>query len=479
MREGQHEMNEKRRHARDGEPGKHTREGHRPGSYRIAVRIGAVLLLAAAILPAAGCRRPPAFPKVFFLGIDGADWKVIGPLLQKGELPAFRRLIEEGAYRPNFETLPITHSPVIWTTVATGRAPEDHGVTSFTSKLPNGQVIPVTSSVRRSRAIWELASQRGVSVGVIGWWASWPAETVKGYVITDHASPAFSDLLIEDRRYWTADRDTLTRLQRDFLPTDLAPVLARHWISKQDFPYDEVQRRGRFTDAQIEALRAAPWNDRNAYSWIKTFYRVDEPLLRIALDLAHERPTDLEMLYLRGADPVQHYGWDLYEPEKFARKPPHLERDRGVVESVYRYLDTFLAEILEARPADSWLIVASDHGAEPAPDAQDPARTGRPGEHGPAAVGVFFIVGPHVKPGTVLPRGTPYDIMPTLAWLLGLPLADDLPGKPFTEAFEESFVQSKPATRVPTYGVRPTGPLLPSSSDPEMLKSLRNLGYIQ
>jgi hypothetical protein len=436
------------------------------------------LLLAACLL--AGCGAPePVGPKVLFVGLDGASWKVIGPLLEKGELPAFHRLVEEGAYRPDFETLQVTLSPVIWTTVATGRAPEDHGVTSFTSQLPNGQVIPVTSSVRKARAIWELASRRGVSVGVIGWWASWPAEEVDGYVVSDHASPAFSELLTADRVYWTADRETLSRLQRDFLPVDLAPVLARHWISREDFPYEDVHRRGGFTEAQMEQLRAAPWNERNVYSWLKTFYRVDQPLLRVALDLARERPTDLQMLYLRASDPVQHYGWDLYEPEKFARKPPHLERDRGLIEGTYRIVDTFLSEILEARRDDSWLIVASDHGAEPTSDAMNPDRTARSGEHGPQARGVLFILGPHVKQGFVLPRGTPYDLMPTLAWLLGLPVADDLPGKPFTEAFEDGFVRSHPVTRIPTYGPRPTGPLLPSPADEEMLKSLRNLGYIQ
>ena len=440
-----------------------------------------LILLVLALLCAAACARTKeeVGPKVLFVGVDGASWKVIGPLIEKGELPAFRRLVEEGASKPDFETLTITLSPVIWTTIATGRTPEDHGVTSFTSQLPNGQVIPVTSSVRKSRAIWELASRRGASVGVIGWWASWPAEEVNGYVVSDHASPAFSELLTADKRYWTADTATLARLKRDFLPLDVAPVLARHWIAREDFPWDDLQRRGNFTPAQMEQLRAAPWNDRNVYSWLKTFYRVDLPLLRIGLDLGRERPTDLQMLYLRGPDPVQHYGWDLYEPEKFARKRPTLERDRGLVEGVYRYVDTFLAEILEARRDDSWLIVASDHGAEPSPYALDPANEGRPGEHGPQARGVLFILGPHVKKGTVLPRGTPYDVMPTLAWLTGLPVADDLPGKPLTEAFDEDFVRDHPIRRVPTYGPRPVGPLLPSPSDDEMLKSLKNLGYIQ
>lgn len=439
------------------------------------------LLLAAALL-AAACSGParPEKPRVLFLGIDGATWKVIGPMIERGELPAFQRLAKEGAYDPDFDTLDITISPIIWNTIATGRAPEDHGVTAFVSTLPNGDVIPVTSSVRKARAIWEIAGRRGVSAGVLGWWASWPAEDVPGgYVVTDHANPAWSESLLADRRYWTADRDVLSKLRRDYSPLDIGPILARNWTPRASFPYDDLQRRADFTPVQMERLRAAPWSQRTVYSTLKTIYLVDYPYFRSALDLAKERPTDLLMLYLRGPDPLQHYAWDLVEPEKFAKKPEDLANDRGLVEGVYRYLDTFLAEILEARPEDGWLIVASDHGAEPSADAADPNRAGRPGEHGPSAKGVLFIVGPHVRAGKVLDRGTPYDIMPTLAWLLGLPLSNELPGHPLAEAFEDDFARSIPVRRVATYGPRPTGPLVPSSEDPEMLESLRSLGYIK
>ena len=67
----------------------------------------------------------------------------------------------------------------------------DHGIRGFTAKLPNGREIPVTSSLRKARAIWELANRRGLSVGIIGWWATWPAEEVRGYMVSDHANPAF------------------------------------------------------------------------------------------------------------------------------------------------------------------------------------------------------------------------------------------------------------------------------------------------
>lgn len=455
-----------------------------PLSLRLACVAGCLVLALGACRPdtpeAPATPPAPPKPKVIFVGVDGATWTVLGPLLERGELPAFRRLMEEGASMPRFETISSTLSPVVWTTVATGARPEEHGVLSFTSQLPNGDLIPVTSNARKRRAIWELATRKGVSVGVLGWWASWPAEEVNGYVVSDHANPAFSELLSADRKYWTADQDVLGKLEKDFFPLDLAPTLQRHWIARDAFPYDDLRRRGRFTDEQMAVLRQAPWNERDVYSWLKTFYRVDYPLFRSALDLMRERPTDLQMLYLRGPDPVQHYGWDLVEPGRFAVQPPNLRRDQGIVEGVYRYVDTFLGEILDAKHPDAWIVVASDHGSEPHPQSMDPgAVLPRPGEHGPEAKGVLFIAGPGVRRGYRIERASPYDLMPTLAWLAGLPVAADLPGRPLTEAFDEAFVRSLPVLGVPTYGTRETGPLMTSAADKEMIESLRQLGYIE
>jgi hypothetical protein len=418
-------------------------------------------------------------PRLFFLGIDGATWTVLGPMLERGELPAFQRLVEEGATLRRFDTLQITHSPVIWTTVATGRRPAVHGIRDFTAELPNGQKIPVTSNMRKARAIWELASRRGLSSGVIGWWATWPAEEILGYIVSDHANPALGDQMTAEGRFWTADRETIAELRRQVHPEEIAPALARHWITPESFPWDDLQHRGGFTDEQIRLARSAPWSSPDLYSWLKTFYRVDYPLFRVAIELMREHPTDLQMLYLRGPDPIQHYGWDLVQPEAYARQPPHPERDRSVVEGVYRYVDSFLGEILDALPPDAWLIVASDHGAEPSKDAPDPGRTARPGEHSIDAKGVLFLRGPNVRRGVILEKATPFDLMPTMAWLLELPLSSTLPGRILTEAFEEDFARARPVHTVPHYGPRPTGPLLPSPEDEEMLRSLKNLGYIQ
>ena len=167
-----------------------------------SIRILIALLALIAVLPAGAEQKRP---QVVFLGIDGLSWKVLGPLIKRGEAPAFKTLLTNGASMPEFGTMGTTSSPVVWTSVATGRLPKDHGITEFSEKLETGQLIPVSGNSRKTKAIWEVANEYGVTTGVIGWWATWPAEKVNAYLISDHANPAFSEFLFEDERYWTAD----------------------------------------------------------------------------------------------------------------------------------------------------------------------------------------------------------------------------------------------------------------------------------
>lgn len=78
-----------------------------------------------------------------------------------------------------------------------------------------------------------------------------------------------------------------------------------------------------------------------------------------------------------------------------------------MVQAVYRYVDTFLAELVNAMGDDAWILVVSDHGAEPRLPATGKPRVGRPGAHSPAAKGVLFIDGPHVKRGFHIPAASP------------------------------------------------------------------------
>lgn len=415
-------------------------------------------------------------PRVIVVGVDGASWKVIGPMIERGELPTFARLREEGASDVEFDTLDITRSPVVWTSVATGRTPEVHGVTDYTTKLPDGSMVPVTSDVRKVPALWNLVSEAGLTVLTVNWWASWPAEEVRGKVVSDHANPAAAGWMAG--RYWEADANALAAMHKDTFPPEFAEELATRWFDPEAFPLDELQARAQLSPEQLAATAAAPFNKRETYSWLKTFYALDRPHLSIALDELATEPADLTMLYLRGPDPVQHYAWDTVEPWRYARPPK--DADRGVIQGIYRYVDSFLAEILAAADPNTVVIVLSDHGSEPSRGADRAHFHGRPGGHTRSAKGVLFVWGANVRRAVRVVGAGPLDIAPTVAWLLGLPVAKDLEGRVLAEAFTPQLQRQQGAQRVPSWGTRVVeGASTASPADANMMEQLRGLGYIE
>lgn len=76
------------------------------------------------------------------LGLDGVDPDVVSELVAEGKLPNFERLQREGASARLMSSPPLL-SPIIWTTIATGRQPVDHGIAHFTLEDPaTGKTIP-------------------------------------------------------------------------------------------------------------------------------------------------------------------------------------------------------------------------------------------------------------------------------------------------------------------------------------------------
>ena len=114
--------------------------------------------------------------RILLVGWDGADWNIIDPLLAAGELPHLASLLDMGT-RHRLRTVTPVLSPVVWTSMATGTQPEKHGIIDFLAVDPSsGARVPVTSNLRQMPAFWTLLARRELSVGVVAWWATWPAE---------------------------------------------------------------------------------------------------------------------------------------------------------------------------------------------------------------------------------------------------------------------------------------------------------------
>jgi hypothetical protein len=133
-------------------------------------------------------KAKPTGRKILLIGLDGADWQLIDPWIAQGKIPNLARLKARSAWA-NLKSMQPILSPLLWTTVATGRRPEDHGVVDFLVKDPaTGQRVPISSRFRKVPALWNIFTAMGLSVDVVAWWASWPAETVNGVIVSDRVA---------------------------------------------------------------------------------------------------------------------------------------------------------------------------------------------------------------------------------------------------------------------------------------------------
>jgi predicted AlkP superfamily pyrophosphatase or phosphodiesterase len=114
-----------------------------------------VLAITVLTLGAASCASPPepASPPLLLLGIDGLEWDVVLPLVESGDLPVIAGLLQRGT-AGKLATLSPTLSPVIWTTVATGKMPAKHGIQHFVTKGDEDEPRRAhVSTDRRTKAI--------------------------------------------------------------------------------------------------------------------------------------------------------------------------------------------------------------------------------------------------------------------------------------------------------------------------------------
>jgi hypothetical protein len=407
----------------------------------------AVFLLGGGVLAASSIASQPAPPpdyavvptglRVRLLGLDGFDPRMADRLAARGDMPRFAALIAQSA-RGRLHIEPEQVPAIVWTTIATGRGPEAHGITAPGARRMAGMRTPFsvespgavgrafataadllritrpqtpTDTLRSVKTFWNVAADKGLKVGVSNWWATWPAETSNGYVVTDRA-------MVRLERGGSPDRE--------FVPQTVGVALKA-------------------------ILDKAP---------IARPRRLDTFALDAALAL-RSPDLDVEAVYLPGLDIATSQSLD----EAHAADLASLETRLDAVRDHYRFVDGLLGRYADSLSADDVLIVVGD-----------PGRLARRGGEG--VDGVVLLRGSPIRPGD-LGLVSERDIAPTALSLVGLPRSRELDGRVIESALGDAFRASHPIREVPTYGRRTLARPAESALDPAVLEELKSLGYIQ
>lgn len=421
----------------------------------------------------------PTEPRVLVLAVDGFEWSVVRSLLEAGEMPNLAQVMQRGTHGV-LSTLEPTKSPVLWTTIATGKTPDQHGIVDFLKEpeVPGGRRELYTSRDRRVKAFWNILSDNGISCDVVGWWLSWPVEPISGWMVSQ------TNTLRRDRE-----------LRKGGLlpgvPDQVWPEEAREDVSALIEAVGSTLRE-RLEPVFGEELTGLDALEDDRWRQCQWAFRADLTYLDVLrLRAGRGELARVSAVYLGATDVVGHRFWAAWDPEPFGLDAgnPECARYGHVIPAYYRFVDRALGDLLALFPENTRVLVVSDHGMTPIDPPDASAVGGVTGNHDRGEPGVFVAAGPGIardRDGWATgnePRvlGTITDFCPTLLALVGVPYGSDMAGEPMAALFEPTFLTEHPIASIDTHetpGWRSSDPVDADDGTDDRLRQLEQLGYV-
>ncbi len=386
--------------------------------------------------------------RVIVVALDAGSLELITNATTEGRLPNFGRILDRGAVA-HLATLHPTSAEAVWAAIATGKLPQKNGVRSAAVyRLANRpdyaiQLLPAycfanglvrfgilteearTSASIKSPTLWAILSAAGIDVGVVNFPLTYPAPAVRGYVVSDA---------------YVRVAETPTDLNN---PTSVYPPSLQV----------EAARALRQPDDGAElapAMRAIAERHRVAA-------RADRVYDRLFRTLAADYPVRAALIRYQSPDPAGHYFLRYAMPSWFGDvSDEDRRRYGGVLEAHYRIVDEAIGRAIEDLGPDDLLLVVSGFGMEPLSIGKRALEQiiGDPdisGTHEAAPDGFLMAYGAMVARARQLRRASVVDVLPTILYFLGLPVARDMDGYARADLFLPSFTEERPITFIPTY----------------------------
>jgi len=408
--------------------------------------------------------------RLIIVGVDGGDWTNLRPLIDAGRLPNFARLVREGTTGMLRSEEPML-SPLLWTTMATGRLPEEHGILDFfVVDATTGTRVPVGRQNRQVDAFWNMLGDAGRSVSIVGWLATDPAEAIHGVMVTDK----FGYLAY-------APRDTVQAEATSLSPRERWGEMKRRVVDGRAVSDAEMMRFVHVTPAEL-ARHRGEFDPKDPVNALMHLYASTQTFQRIALHVLDQDRPDVMAVYFEWVDAVSHLFMLHTPPRAPGVSEEEFARYRDAVEEAYVFQDEILGEIMARMDEETVLMVISDHGFK----SGEARLKNRPEMWAGTAAewhrldGIVGLMGAGVKRGAEVHGASIIDVAPTILALTGLPGTEDMPGKAMRAAFTDEVVATFSAQRVATLdrAREPVDPAVVSSASQETMKKLEALGYL-
>ena len=263
--------------------------------------------------------------RMLVVGLDGATFDVLGPLMAEGRCPVLRRLAEEGARSHLRSTTPPMTLPS-WSSFLTGCGPGTHGIFDFTRRVPGTYRLEFTNAThRRVPTVHRVLSERGKRTASIAMPTTYPPDPIDGVVISGFDSPVATTI---DGRFCH--------------PPSLYPELMKRFGGMAFADFQEI-------DIDED------WHAQALDSMLSEIVRKEE----ISRYLLRQERWELFTVLFGESDTASHHFWMFHDPES----PRYREHPRfsEAIRQVYERLDEALGRLIEEAQPEI-VCIASDHG---------------------------------------------------------------------------------------------------------------------
>jgi predicted AlkP superfamily phosphohydrolase/phosphomutase/tetratricopeptide (TPR) repeat protein len=357
--------------------------------------------------------------KLLLIGWDAADWKLIGPLIAKGHMPALKSVIDDGVYG-NMSTMNPPFSPMLWTSVATGKTPDKHGVQGFIELMPDMQGLrPVTTNSRTTRALWNIFHNQGLKSNLVGWWPSFPAEPINGVIVSDKFQKVNKD-----------PKKPTPIVEGCIHPKSMVNELKNFRMFPHEITSEHV----------LPFIPLAANINQEKDNGLAAFAKMMSQTVSLHNASTYlQRTTEWDFMAIYH-DYIDHFchAYMKFHPPHLSGVPKDLyEIYKDCINGAYRFQDMMLGRTLELIDDDTTVIIISDHGYEAGINRilKMPKLNAAPSlEH--RQFGIFVAKGPNIKKKEKVFGLGLIDIAPSILHHFDLPIGKDMDGKVALDIFK-------------------------------------------